>query len=61
MILPSIKEILGFNASESDSEVLLKWKHYPEEIPPEILKWECKVFGHICPVIFSLEFVSELG
>jgi hypothetical protein len=34
-------------------------KKYPEEIPAEIYKWSCSIFGHICPVVFSAENVAE--
>ncbi len=32
---------------------------YPEEIPMEIYKWSCLIFGHICPVVTSAEDVAE--
>ena len=32
---------------------------YPDEIPEEILIWECLIFGHICPVVFVAEFEAE--
>lgn len=33
--------------------------NHPEEIPEEISKWSCQIFGHICPVVFSAEHVAE--
>jgi len=33
--------------------------NYPEEIPLEIVEWSCQIFGHICPVVFSAENVTE--
>ena len=33
--------------------------NYPEEIPSEIIEWRCQIFGHICPVVFSAEDVTE--
>lgn len=32
---------------------------YPEEIPQEIAEMQCTVFGHICPVVFVAENVTE--
>jgi len=32
---------------------------YPEEIPEEILAMRCTVFGHICPVFFVSEEITE--
>ncbi len=32
---------------------------YPEEIPKEITEIQCTVFGHICPVVFVAENVTE--
>ncbi len=32
---------------------------YPEEIPKEISEMQCTVFGHICPVVFVAEGVTE--
>ena len=32
---------------------------YPDEIPDEIVAMQCTVFGHICPVVFNAEFVTE--
>jgi hypothetical protein len=32
---------------------------YPEEIPEEIAKMQCTVFGHICPVVFVAEGFTE--
>lgn len=33
--------------------------NYPEEVPSEISGWSCEIFGHICPVVFSAEYVAE--
>lgn len=33
--------------------------NHPEEIPQEIVKWSCEIFGHICPVVYSAEDVAE--
>ena len=33
--------------------------NYPEKIPEELLKKECKFFGHLCPVFFVSEMVTE--
>jgi len=32
---------------------------YPEEIPKEIAEMECTVFGHICPVVYVAESLTE--
>lgn len=32
---------------------------YPEEIPQEIAEMKCNVFGHICPVVFIAEGITE--
>jgi hypothetical protein len=32
---------------------------YPETIPPVIAEMQCTVFGHICPVVFSAEAITE--
>jgi hypothetical protein len=32
---------------------------YPEEIPSEIAYWQCLIFGHICPVVYSVENIAE--
>ncbi len=32
---------------------------YPEEIPEEIAEMECTAFGHICPVVFVAENLTE--
>ena len=32
---------------------------YPDEIPKEITDMECTVFGHICPVVFVAESLTE--
>jgi hypothetical protein len=32
---------------------------YPEEIPQEVLDLKCNIFGHICPVVFVGESISE--
>jgi hypothetical protein len=32
---------------------------YPESIPEEIAEMSCRVFGHICPVVFTAEDVTE--
>ena len=32
---------------------------YPEIIPEEISQMECTVFGHICPVVFAAESMTE--
>jgi hypothetical protein len=32
---------------------------YPEEIPMEIAEMACTVFGHICPVVFNAEKITE--
>lgn len=34
---------------------------YPDKIPSHIASTRCEVFGHICPVFFSAEQVSESG
>ena len=36
-----------------------KPEDYPEDIPIEIVEWQCSIFGHICPVIFTAEKVAE--
>ena len=33
--------------------------NYPEEIPEEISEMECSQFGHVCPVIFAGEALTE--
>jgi hypothetical protein len=33
--------------------------NYPEEIPENIYKWSCAIFGHLCPVVTSAEDVAE--
>ena len=32
---------------------------YPEKIPEQIVEMQCTVFGHICPVVFVAEDVTE--
>ncbi len=32
---------------------------HPDEIPENIQKWACLIFGHICPVVYTAENVSE--
>ncbi len=32
---------------------------YPDEIPIEIAEMACTVFGHICPVVFNAEKITE--
>lgn len=32
---------------------------YPESIPPAFSDGECNVFGHICPVFFAAEAITE--
>lgn len=32
---------------------------YPEFIPPEFEEASCNIFGHICPVFFSAEAITE--
>jgi len=34
-------------------------RDYPESIPDEISDMSCRVFGHICPVVFSAEGFTE--
>jgi len=34
-------------------------KDYPETIPEEVLQTACNVFGHVCPVVFVAESVTE--
>ncbi len=41
-------EVLGFNPNE-----------YPEAIPQVVLDLECSIFGHICPVVFVGESITE--
>jgi hypothetical protein len=33
--------------------------NYPETIPPEIADMQCRIFGHICPVVFNAERFTE--
>ncbi|NHI91850.1 MAG: hypothetical protein EAX96_05065 [Candidatus Lokiarchaeota archaeon] len=33
--------------------------NYPEKIPEELLNKECRYFGHLCPVFFVSEMVTE--
>lgn len=33
--------------------------NYPDEIPPEFAEMQCTVFGHICPVVFNAEKITE--
>jgi len=32
---------------------------YPESIPEIIAEMQCNIFGHICPIVFSAENISE--
>ena len=32
---------------------------YPEQIPAEIMDMSCRWFGHICPVVFTAEQITE--
>jgi hypothetical protein len=32
---------------------------YPEEIPDEVAELQCNIFGHICPVVFVGEGITE--
>lgn len=41
-------ELKGFNAEE-----------YPEEIPVIFQEASCNIFGHICPVFFAAESITE--
>lgn len=34
-------------------------EHYPESIPDEIADMQCRVFGHLCPVVFAAEGFTE--
>jgi hypothetical protein len=34
-------------------------EEYPDEIPMEIAEMQCTVFGHICPVVFDAEKITE--
>lgn len=34
-------------------------KEYPEEVPDIFLDGSCNVFGHICPVFFAAEAITE--
>jgi len=42
-------------------EEIAKFKEadYPKEIPEGIAEMRCTVFGHICPVVFSAERITE--
>ena len=47
-------------------EEMFKWQvknfnanNYPETIPEDLLEKECKYFGHLCPVFFASEKVTE--
>jgi HNH endonuclease len=42
------QEILTFDPTE-----------YPKSIPEEITELQCNLFGHICPVVFSAEQITE--
>jgi hypothetical protein len=42
------QEVAEFNESK-----------YPVEIPPQIAEMQCTVFGHICPVLYSAERITE--
>lgn len=41
-------EVLEFNPDD-----------YPEVIPQVVLDLECNIFGHICPVVFAGEYITE--
>ena len=34
-------------------------EEYPEEIPQVVTEMECNIFGHICPVVFVGESITE--
>ena len=36
-----------------------EYEEYPEEIPEEISDMQCTIFGHICPVVYVAEGVTE--
>lgn len=42
------KELSGFDPSK-----------YPEYIPESVSEMKCNIFGHICPIIFTAENITE--
>lgn len=55
-----IKELNDSLRRYFETEILnFKEKDYPEDIPEEVEIMKCNVFGHICPVIFVGEAVTE--
>jgi hypothetical protein len=52
-LTPERRKMFESDVASFDAE------NYPDEIPPAIAEARCRVFGHLCPVFFAAEPLTE--